>query len=116
MLCRFSAKTNFGKIIRIKSIPAVMKGIERIDEKIFNFIKSCRSIFIDIGDVKMKKFNIKSVWVFYDRKKSSALLILSSARIPLVRVSNNGKPRNWGCGAAGSALAWHARGRGFEPR
>ena len=42
--------------------------------------------------------------------------MLSSARIPLVRVSNNGKPRNWGCGAAGSALAWHARGRGFEPR
>ena len=57
----FSAKTNFGQIIRIKSISAVMKGIKRIDEKIFNFTKSCRSIFIDIGDVKNEKFNIKSV-------------------------------------------------------
>ena len=106
-----------GKSIRIKSIPEVMKGIERIGEKIFDFIKNWGSIFIDIDDVKNAKFHIKSVWVFYDRKKSSALLMLSSARILLARVSNyNGKSRNWGCGAAGSALAWHARGRGFEPR
>ena len=93
-----------------------MKGIERIGEKIFNFIKKMGSIFIDTDDVKNAKFHIKSVWVFHDRKKSSALLMLSSARIPLVRFSDNGKPKNWGCGAAGSALAWHARGRGFEPR
>src|SRR6266852_1825353 len=25
------------------------------------------------------------------------------------------KWRLWGCGAAGSALEWHSRGRGFEP-
>src|SRR5258708_37213806 len=25
------------------------------------------------------------------------------------------KKRCWGCGAAGSALEWHSRGRGFEP-
>ena len=93
-----------------------MKGIERIGEKFFDFIKNWGSIFIDIDDVKNAKFHIKSVWVFYDRKKSSALLMLSSAKILLARVSNNGKSRNWGCGAAGSALAWHARGRGFEPR
>ena len=93
-----------------------MNGIERIGEKIFDFIKNWRSIFIDLDDVKNAKFHIKSVWVLYGRKKSSALLMLSSARILLARVSNNGKSRNWGCGAAGSALAWHARGRGFEPR
>ena len=84
----FSAKTNFGKIIRIKSIPAVMKGIERIGEKIFDFIKNWRRIFIDIDDVKNAKFHIKSVWVLYGRKKSGALLMLSSARILLARVSN----------------------------
>ena len=88
MLCRFSAKTNFGKIIRIKSIPAVMKGIERIGGKIFDFIKNWRSIFIDIDDVKNAKFHIKLVRVLYGRKKSSALLMLSSARIRLARVSN----------------------------
>jgi len=65
-----------------------MKGIERIGEKIFNFIKNWRSIFINIDDVKNAKSHIKSVWVFYDRKKSSALLMLSSARILLVRVGN----------------------------
>ena len=59
---------------------------------------------------------LKSVWVFYDRKKSSALLMPNSARMLTTRVSNNGKSRNWGCGAAGSALAWHARGHGFDPR
>jgi hypothetical protein len=65
-----------------------MKGIERIGEKIFDFIKNWRSIFIDLDDVKNAKLHIKSVWVFYDRKKSSALLMLSSARILLARVSN----------------------------
>ena len=24
--------------------------------------------------------------------------------------------QNWGCGAAGSVLEWHSRGRGFDPR
>ena len=67
-----------------------MKGIERIGEKFFDFIKNWGSIFIDIDDVKNAKFHIKSVWVFYDRKKSSALLMLSSARILLARVSNTG--------------------------
>ena len=67
-----------------------MKGIERIGEKVFDFIKNWGSIFIDIDDVKNAKFHIKSVWVFYDRKKSSALLMLSSARIPLVRVRITG--------------------------
>ena len=51
-------------------------------------MKNWRDIFIDIDDVKNAKSHIKSVWVFYDRKKSSALLMLSSARILLVRVSN----------------------------
>ncbi len=23
--------------------------------------------------------------------------------------------REWGCGAAGSALEWHSRGQGFDP-
>ena len=23
--------------------------------------------------------------------------------------------KNWGCGAAGSALEWHSRGQGFDP-
>ena len=67
-----------------------MKKIERIGGKIFDFIKNWRSIFIDLDDVKNAKLHIKSVWVFYDRKKSSALLILSSARILVARVSNNG--------------------------
>ena len=65
-----------------------MNGIERIGEKIFGFMKNWRDIFIDIDDVKNAKFHIKSVWVFYDRKKSSALLMPSSARILLVRVGN----------------------------
>ena len=65
-----------------------MKGIERIGGKIFDFIKNWRSIFIDIDDVKNAKSHIKSVWVFYDRKKSSALLMLSSAKILLARASN----------------------------
>ncbi len=26
------------------------------------------------------------------------------------------KINNWGCGAAGSVLEWHSRGRGFDPR
>ncbi len=65
-----------------------MKEIERIGEKFFDFIKNWGSIFIDIDDVKNAKFHIKSVWVLYGRKKSSALLMLSSARILLARVSN----------------------------
>ena len=65
-----------------------MKGIERIGEKIFDFIKNWQSIFIDVYDVKNEKFNIKLVWVLYGRKKSSTLLMLSSARIWLARVSN----------------------------
>jgi len=51
-------------------------------------MKNWRDIFIDIDDVKNAKSHIKSVWVFYDRKKSSALLMPSSARILLVRVGN----------------------------
>jgi hypothetical protein len=43
----FLAKTNFGKIIRIKNIPAVMNGIKRIGEKIFDFMKNWGNIFID---------------------------------------------------------------------
>ena len=65
-----------------------MNGIERIGEKIFDFMKNLGNIFIDIGDVKNAKSHIKSVWVFYDRKKSSALLMLSSARILVARASN----------------------------
>ena len=65
-----------------------MNGIERIGEKIFDFMKNWGNIFIDIEDVKNAKSHIKSVWVFYDRKKSSALLTLSSARILLVKVGN----------------------------
>ena len=65
-----------------------MKGIERIGEKIFDFIKNWQSIFIDVYDVKNEKFNIKLVWVLYGRKKSSTLLILGSARMWLARVSN----------------------------
>ena len=65
-----------------------MKGRKRIGEKIFDFIKNWGSIFIDIEGVKNAKSHIKSVWVFYDRKKSSALLMLSSAKILLARVSN----------------------------
>jgi len=65
-----------------------MKGIERIGEKIFDFIKNWGSILIDIDDIKNAKFHIKSVWVFYDRKKTSALLMLSSAKILLARASN----------------------------
>jgi hypothetical protein len=26
------------------------------------------------------------------------------------------KTNKWGCGAAGSVLEWHSRGRGFDPR
>ena len=43
--------------------------------------------------------------------------MLSSARIMVTRfLAIDGKSINWGCGAAGSALAWHARGHGFDPR
>ena len=49
-------------------------------------------------------------------QNSSALLIFNSDRISDKILVNNKKRNNWGCGAAGSALAWHARGHGFDPR
>ena len=36
-----------------------MNGIERIGEKIFDFMKNWGSIFIDIDDVKNAKLHIK---------------------------------------------------------
>ena len=38
-----------------------MNGIERIGEKIFNFMKNWGNIFIDIDDVKNAKSHIKLV-------------------------------------------------------
>ena len=35
-----------------------MNGIERIGEKIFDFIKNWGSIFIDIDDVKLQNFTL----------------------------------------------------------
>ena len=41
---------------------------------------------------------------------------LEPVLIVWMEVVTNGKPKNWGCGAAGSALEWHSRGHGFDPR
>ena len=51
-------------------------------------------------------------------RKSGALTICShSARI--LKAVRNGQlvvsPKQWACGAAGSALPWHGRGRRFDP-
>ena len=70
--------------------------------KVIHYINVARLVLIILAGWKMQN--------------SSALLIFNSVRISDKILVNNKKMNNWGCGAAGSALAWHARGHGFDPR
>ena len=70
--------------------------------KVIHYINVARLVLIILAGWKMQN--------------SSALLIFNSDRISDMILVNNKKRNNWGCGAAGSALAWHARGHGFDPR
>ena len=70
--------------------------------KVIHYINVARLVLIILAGWKMQN--------------SSALLIFNSVRISDKILVNNTKINNWGCGAAGSALAWHARGHGFDPR
>jgi hypothetical protein len=46
----FSAEINCGEIVRIKSIPAVMKRIGKKDGNTFNFMENWEGVFIVRGD------------------------------------------------------------------
>src|SRR4051794_23269795 len=46
---------------------------------------------------------------------SSLTIPPTSARIIKVLRKNTRVPAQWACGAAGSALPWHGRGRRFDP-
>ena len=55
----FSAEINCGEIVRIKSIPAVMKRIGKKDGNTFNFMENRGSIFIVRGDFRNTELYIK---------------------------------------------------------
>ena len=97
--------------------------MEREFRNIFNCIEIKGYFNSQVINLKYESYTLHQCskistnnFIEWKMQNSSALLIFNSVRISDKILVNNKKMNNWGCGAAGSALAWHARGHGFDPR